>query len=194
MRIPWNKIAPWAAPALLLGIASAQFAFAHFSTLSPWKGGGFGMFSTVDSPGARFLRIHLLTDRGEIPVAVPDGFHAAARELRTTGSEARAAELARSLAAGTWVRLRIASPVQRYRHLLSTSRLAESSVGGADDGVIDLGKLNFVRMLKPNETVGTDDTALRVVAVRIEVWKYAFDPNNTSLHAEKFLDVSFRRG
>lgn len=43
-------------PALLLcAIAFGQFSCAHFGTLTPWKGGGFGMFSTIDHPGNRRL-------------------------------------------------------------------------------------------------------------------------------------------
>ena len=45
---------------LLVLIASLQFVLAHTKDLSPWKGGGFGMFSTVDSPGARKLRVYLV--------------------------------------------------------------------------------------------------------------------------------------
>ena len=37
-------------PALLCGIALGQLTVARFSTLTPWKGGGFGMFASVDRP------------------------------------------------------------------------------------------------------------------------------------------------
>ena len=48
-----NKLVLWAAPGLLLLIAANQYRLAYTRNLSPWKGGGFGMFSTVDSLGAR---------------------------------------------------------------------------------------------------------------------------------------------
>lgn len=38
-------------------IACNQIRLAKSSTLSPWKGGGFGMFATQDSPGARFIHV-----------------------------------------------------------------------------------------------------------------------------------------
>jgi hypothetical protein len=56
------------APLVLIGIACLQLYLAHSHHLTPWKGGGFGMFSTVDSQGARFLRIYLLTAEGEVPM------------------------------------------------------------------------------------------------------------------------------
>lgn len=38
---------------IMVLIAMSQFVIAQKLPLSPWKGGGFGMFSTVDSPQAR---------------------------------------------------------------------------------------------------------------------------------------------
>ena len=36
------------APALLIAVASTQIALSRTSDLTAWKGGGFGMFSTLD--------------------------------------------------------------------------------------------------------------------------------------------------
>lgn len=45
----------FSAPLLMIAIAMNQVRMAHDHALSPWKGGGFGMFSTVDGPGNRRL-------------------------------------------------------------------------------------------------------------------------------------------
>lgn len=45
----------WLPAIILCGIASVQLYLANFDGLSPWKGGGFGMFSTVDSPPMRLI-------------------------------------------------------------------------------------------------------------------------------------------
>jgi hypothetical protein len=194
MNRRWQTLAPLVAPALLGVIAVAQMSFAHFSTLSAWKGGGFGMFSTVDSPGARFLRIYLVTDRGEVPVLVPPDQQQLARELRTTGSAALATALARTLADARWVSLRLASAEQYYRRLLPDNvrpeALPEPRRGPAARApVIDLQRYNFVRTLKAGESPGADDTVLTVKRVRVELWKYAFDKPATTLNAEKFIEV-----
>jgi hypothetical protein len=42
---------------ILLIVATLQFRAAYVGTLTPWKGGGFGMFATVDSLRNRFLAI-----------------------------------------------------------------------------------------------------------------------------------------
>ena len=42
---------------LLVVVALVQCTLARRADLSPWKGGGFGMFSTLDAPGFRDVRI-----------------------------------------------------------------------------------------------------------------------------------------
>ncbi|ODA29169.1 hypothetical protein [Planctopirus hydrillae] len=46
-------------PGLLLLVAFTQLALVKQTRLSPWKGGGFGMFSTLDAPDARVIRLAL---------------------------------------------------------------------------------------------------------------------------------------
>ncbi len=38
-------------------IAAAQIYLAHTAHLTPWKGGGFGMFSTLDRKSDRYIRV-----------------------------------------------------------------------------------------------------------------------------------------
>jgi hypothetical protein len=42
-------------PAMLCVVAAGQMACASLGHLSPWKGGGFGMFASLDRPDNRFL-------------------------------------------------------------------------------------------------------------------------------------------
>lgn len=46
---------------LLVIVAIIQIGLAHFSTLSPWSGGGFGMFSSTDVGSARHIHIYAVT-------------------------------------------------------------------------------------------------------------------------------------
>jgi hypothetical protein len=61
-----------AAPAVLLClIAAAQMILAHTADLSPWKGGGFGMFASIDSVPSRWVRLYVhAADRSE-EIALP---------------------------------------------------------------------------------------------------------------------------
>ena len=49
----------WLPVALLLSVAGVQVTLAKTAGLSPWKGGGFGMFSTTDDAGRRRVRVYV---------------------------------------------------------------------------------------------------------------------------------------
>jgi hypothetical protein len=55
----WRRWLPYLAPAILVFVALNQIALAHFTMLTPWKGGGFGMFSTV---AHRELRVYIVKE------------------------------------------------------------------------------------------------------------------------------------
>ncbi len=57
---------------LLLGVAASQLWLAHRSALTPWLGGGFGMFSTLDALAARHLHVFLWTAAARMEVVVPE--------------------------------------------------------------------------------------------------------------------------
>jgi len=46
-------------------VAALQMTTAAFTHLTPWKGGGFGMFSTINSPWMRTVTIEAETESGE---------------------------------------------------------------------------------------------------------------------------------
>ena len=50
----WRALLP---VTLLAAVAAVQLTLATTAGLSPWKGGGFGMFSTTDDGGRRYVRI-----------------------------------------------------------------------------------------------------------------------------------------
>jgi hypothetical protein len=50
-----SRLAVWLAPVLLTTIAIAQGFCSRVGVLTPWKGGGFGMFSSIDHPEHRYL-------------------------------------------------------------------------------------------------------------------------------------------
>jgi hypothetical protein len=56
---------------VLVALACAQIALAFGANLSPWKGGGFGMFATSDHGGFRKLRVYALRDGREERLEVP---------------------------------------------------------------------------------------------------------------------------
>jgi hypothetical protein len=66
-----------AAPSVLLClIAAAQMILASTAGLSPWKGGGFGMFASVDSVASRRVRLYVdaaeRSEEIEVPASLVD--------------------------------------------------------------------------------------------------------------------------
>lgn len=52
-------------PVVLVLLATNQVLIASTTDLTPWRGGGFGMFSTLDNHDQRFLRITAVTESGD---------------------------------------------------------------------------------------------------------------------------------
>lgn len=52
-------------PLLVTVVAINQIVFSHFGILASSEGGGFGMFSSVDSPETRFLQVESWDSNGE---------------------------------------------------------------------------------------------------------------------------------
>ena len=66
--------------------------------LSPWKGGGFGMFSTNDHGGFRSLRVFAVVPAGEQPLPVPDDLFRLRRRVLDLPTRGALLEMARGLA------------------------------------------------------------------------------------------------
>jgi len=90
------------APLLLVLIACLQLTLARTRSLTPWKGGGFGMFSTVDSRDARFLRLFVKTADGEFPVGTPPNAREAVSRARSLPTHAQLETVAREIARSAW--------------------------------------------------------------------------------------------
>ncbi len=76
------------APALLAALALGQIGAWFGYGLSPWKGGGFGMFASTDHGGFRSVRVVELTDAGERRVALPEELERLRRHVREVPREA----------------------------------------------------------------------------------------------------------
>jgi hypothetical protein len=200
------KALVWGSPLLLCSIACLQIFLAMTKSLSPWKGGGFGMFSTVDSPDARFLRIYLINGNEETAVPLPDSLKIVGREVQTIPSAALTSDLANRLARGTWSPYRMTDPVRQYQDtqtrndretfagLVEPSDATPNS-GGSTDWVKTLpdGQVVFPKLLQMREKgapASKGDEPVVFQRVRVEVWRYSLDVGSSQLKATKFLEVT----
>lgn len=142
-------------PAVLVLVAVGQLYLATSSGLSPWRGGGFGMFSTADRPEHRAVRVSFAVDGTAFPVdvrAVLDdpagGTGAALLELRTLPATPQVS---------AWVDL-----LHRREWELREGVAEPSDVMRPRDGAARLG-------------LSRGDEVLPVEAVVIEVWRPTYD-------------------
>jgi hypothetical protein len=87
------------APGLLLALALAQIAAFYAVGLSPWKGGGFGMFASNDHGAFRSVRVIERSDTRERALAVPEDLERLRRHVREVPRVANLRRLAEALRA-----------------------------------------------------------------------------------------------
>lgn len=88
----------WLPAALLIVVAANQLRLAMTESLSPWSGGGFGMFSSTDSPGHRHLHAFVLNEAIKREVLIPSDLRENVRRATTLPSRLRLGSLAAELA------------------------------------------------------------------------------------------------
>jgi hypothetical protein len=180
------------APLCLCLVAALHLTRVVWSNQTPWKGGGFGMFSTVDSESARFLRAYLVTSEGEIPLPIPEALAKREAEVRAAPNQAALDEIAGRLADQRW-RWR-ASRQARQAANIAAARGRGITAAMLDRPIAKTAEANLRPAIGGEhilEPVGRDDfdpNAIAFTAVRVECWRYRFDPRSGELRAEKLLD------
>jgi hypothetical protein len=125
-----------------------------------WKGGGFGMFSTVDSEATRFVRAFAQTPEGELPLDIPKYLEKTAAELKAAPTQAKIDALAGRLAAMHWRRSdeRLVREAQRWsEETIQPVHLPQPTIG-------------LYRSLEAIPADKPPEHALGVSAVRVECW------------------------
>jgi hypothetical protein len=86
-------------PALLLiGVAAHQIFLANTAGLSPWSGGGFGMFSTTDAGATRHLHAFAIRPGIQRELRIPEALTEWERRVVTLPSDANLRAFALALA------------------------------------------------------------------------------------------------
>ena len=106
----WRTLLP---VALLVAVACAQVTLTRTAGLSPWKGGGFGMFSTTDDAGRRRVRVFVSAAERSEEIAIAPSLEDAARRAAVLPTDAALARLAR----------RVVKREARYQRPVETVRI-----------------------------------------------------------------------
>jgi hypothetical protein len=89
----------WYAPVvLLIGVACHQVWLTRSVALTPWSGGGFGMFSTIDGWGNRHIQVFAIRSGVRRELEVPPALREETRRARALPSKANLRVLATALA------------------------------------------------------------------------------------------------
>lgn len=159
--------------AALLIFANQLYRVSQFD-LSPWKGGGFGMFSTIDKPSSRFLKIYVRVDGAYLPVALGSRFSAKASALRVEPSPAKLASLSKAIMAAPWV------VTGQYRDV--SPLLAGDGAKAPDYRPVIAIRAGPLRPL---------ETELTVDAVRLEVWRLTYDREQGRVQARPIMGDTY---
>jgi hypothetical protein len=92
----------WSAalPAVLLTIvATTQIVLTRVTMLSPWKGGGFGMFATLDGRPFRYARMFVRAPERSEELAVPASLEEFVASAEILPGDAQLDRLARAVVA-----------------------------------------------------------------------------------------------
>jgi hypothetical protein len=129
-------------PVLLLSVAAAQMTLARTSMLSPWKGGGFGMFASIDGLPFRQVRVFVEAPGRSREISLPESLETAGAKAATWPHARGLKDLGRAVIARERSRGRTVDSVrvEVWRADISSSlesiwtKLNEVTVAG-DDGV-----------------------------------------------------------
>ena len=189
----WRRAA--IAPLCLLLVAGLHAARVWTARQTPWKGGGFGMFSTIDSERNRFLRAYLVTDSGDLPLALPAALDKPALEQQAAPSEAGLKQIALRIAAQDW---RWADDRQaRERQAIAEREGVAISAGALRCASTSEplaakfpGQTHLLEPVPRGEACGE---AMPFNSVRVECWRLRFDAAGEQLSAKRILEACATR-
>jgi hypothetical protein len=88
----WSALLP---VSLLVVVAGVQVTLAMTAGLTPWKGGGFGMFSTTDDGARRYVRVFVRAANRSEEITISPSLRDAARRAAVLPRDAELSRLAR---------------------------------------------------------------------------------------------------
>jgi hypothetical protein len=94
----WQRWVRFVPALLLIGVAAQQIFLVNTAGLSPWSGGGFGMFSTTDAGATRHLHAFAIRPGIQRELRIPKALKDWERRVVTLPSEENLRAFALALA------------------------------------------------------------------------------------------------
>jgi hypothetical protein len=175
----------WLVPSLLVAVGLLQIYLAQTAHLSPWKGGGFGMFATIDNPEMRVIAAEGLSSDGQWLRL--DMFSALDettwRRMHSLPKRADLKHLASQLLTKEVVPITIQQQAA-YLKLQKENPAIELQVSQSLFLARPLYRLKLLR-----DPVLPDSSTKTLQAVRLQWWQLRFDASQNRLWAEPLSQV-----
>ena len=192
------------APAVLCSVALVCLFRVVAYDQSPWKGGGFGMFSTLETPQARYLKVFLVAGPNEIPVEIPETLKKDVARMQTVPSESQLESIGNRLAMLDWKdelswwqnvsdqwndnhHDQVDGPfdAQHLKKLISSSSSSTSVV-------LPRGSKRKLKSVGASAVMNEADRCVRYDSVRVELWRSSFDSSSNSMSVRKVMESTHR--
>lgn len=178
----------WLAPICLCLVAAFHLYRVTTAGQTPWKGGGFGMFSTFDAENARFVRAWVTTPEGPRPIELPSELEKRVAELRAAPHQVGLDELAQRLAKRTW-----------FDPVVAREQFAAKLQSTTDGQPLDGERWRALRESQTPQSYSPESSTAALIAnkpneqrsgtiscseVRVELWKFTMPAGTANLQAE----------
>ena len=167
----YRFLAFWLAPLLLVVVALAQQVLTHTAKLVPWRGGGYGMYATLDDVHRRRLQCQAIDEQGNrVRVVLAFPSERSRTRLRIMPRRSALERAAREVLDSELVRVH--DPVEDYVRRYQAAYWEQHLEIKDNERMY----LPTYRVRSPQDKVVDPDSTLRVKAVQITAWRVQFDP------------------
>jgi predicted DCC family thiol-disulfide oxidoreductase YuxK len=147
-------------PLIALTVFGRQLYHVAMFNLSPWRGGGMGMFSTIAGPQNRFIKAYFLVRGVRYPVAVPDLKEGLS--FITEPTEANGERLKATMSQSLWTLAAIDESTQKP----------------------------IIQSISPGALERSGRVALRPDVIHLELWQFSYEPSTRTVRTLKIWDDS----
>lgn len=176
---------------VLVMVALTQIWLVRNHLLSPWKGGGFGMFAVADAPGTRFLTFDALDTEGQIMMIDAQNYWSGNKKrfLQSMPTQKYLETMADNLMKESFV------PVgNRFSRALQTYREQNPGAELPDIAMESLAGETVYRVSRSSDDPQTLAQAKKLNALRVTLWRVVYQGDKHSIHAEPLLKPALRGG
>jgi hypothetical protein len=185
------------APICLCLVAALHIWRVNTAGQTPWKGGSFGMFSTIDSEHSRFVHAYVLTSDGPLPIQIPSELEKKVAELRAAPNKEQLQKLAEKLAQRNWVDPEAARQrlMEQLKDRTSNTPLTGEQLRSLRDAAPQT-TLVSLRPKTPLVAANRNESmqAISCTHIHVEVWKLVMPSGTTQLVPNLLLTAVAAKG